>query len=97
MVQLQTKHVNVNLVCPSCQSEAKTIHHCLFSCPVAQLVWNRVGIDSRRNQSQVGDANPARKPKNGIRSLDSEVDVLYFNPKLTPFKPFWISDPSQLS
>ncbi|KAM6596039.1 hypothetical protein CsatA_006563 [Cannabis sativa] len=44
LTQLKTKHVDVSSLCPLCHSADETIVHCLITCQIVQLVWNRVGI-----------------------------------------------------
>ncbi|KAM6596503.1 hypothetical protein CsatA_007027 [Cannabis sativa] len=44
LTQLRTKHVDVSSLCPLCLGTDETIVHCLVTCQMVQLVWNRVGI-----------------------------------------------------
>uniref|UniRef100_A0A803PUD0 Reverse transcriptase domain-containing protein n=1 Tax=Cannabis sativa TaxID=3483 RepID=A0A803PUD0_CANSA len=39
-VQLQTKHVHVDLLCPFCLNSVETISHVLMECRFAQSCWN---------------------------------------------------------
>ncbi|XP_074323130.1 uncharacterized protein LOC141660070 [Apium graveolens] len=39
LVQLQTKHVRVNNMCPVCNEAAETIIHILVQCKVAKACW----------------------------------------------------------
>ncbi|XP_060972262.1 uncharacterized protein LOC115717738 [Cannabis sativa] len=43
-VQLKTKRVDVNLLCPICMEEEESVLHYLVTCRVVKLCWNRVGI-----------------------------------------------------
>uniref|UniRef100_A0A803NGT2 Reverse transcriptase domain-containing protein n=1 Tax=Cannabis sativa TaxID=3483 RepID=A0A803NGT2_CANSA len=42
--QLQTKHVNVPILCKFCNSERETIAHVLIDCNFARSCWNRSAI-----------------------------------------------------
>ncbi|XP_060965209.1 uncharacterized protein LOC133034186 [Cannabis sativa] len=44
LTQLRTKHVDFSSLCPLCLGTDETIVHCLVTCQMVQLVWNRVGI-----------------------------------------------------
>uniref|UniRef100_A0A803QEG5 Reverse transcriptase n=1 Tax=Cannabis sativa TaxID=3483 RepID=A0A803QEG5_CANSA len=44
LVQLKTKRVDVNLLCPICLEEDESVLHYLVTCRVVKLCWNRVGI-----------------------------------------------------
>uniref|UniRef100_A0A803NL91 Reverse transcriptase zinc-binding domain-containing protein n=1 Tax=Cannabis sativa TaxID=3483 RepID=A0A803NL91_CANSA len=41
---LQTKHVQVNELCPFCNAERETISHVLITCSYSKDCWNRLGI-----------------------------------------------------
>uniref|UniRef100_A0A803PVR0 Reverse transcriptase domain-containing protein n=1 Tax=Cannabis sativa TaxID=3483 RepID=A0A803PVR0_CANSA len=45
-VQLQTKHINVDLNCPFCHGEPETIFHVLVQCRFAHSCWHRSAISS---------------------------------------------------
>uniref|UniRef100_A0A803NFE6 Reverse transcriptase domain-containing protein n=1 Tax=Cannabis sativa TaxID=3483 RepID=A0A803NFE6_CANSA len=47
MTHLRTKRVEVSLLCPFCQSANETTLHCLVTCQVITLAWNRVGIGTQ--------------------------------------------------
>uniref|UniRef100_A0A803PLI3 Reverse transcriptase domain-containing protein n=1 Tax=Cannabis sativa TaxID=3483 RepID=A0A803PLI3_CANSA len=44
-VQLDTKHVNVDLTCPLCHVDIETIFHVLMQCDFAKSCWNISAID----------------------------------------------------
>ncbi|XP_062099802.1 uncharacterized protein LOC133805647 [Humulus lupulus] len=43
-VQLQTRHVLVDPLCPFCQTEQETIGHVLVSCDFSGLCWRQAGL-----------------------------------------------------
>uniref|UniRef100_A0A803QMW8 RNase H type-1 domain-containing protein n=1 Tax=Cannabis sativa TaxID=3483 RepID=A0A803QMW8_CANSA len=47
-VQLDTKHVNVDLTCPLCHVDIETISHVLMHCDFAKSCWNISAIDFQR-------------------------------------------------
>ncbi|XP_060965763.1 uncharacterized protein LOC133034618 [Cannabis sativa] len=51
MIQLRTKHVEVSSLCPLWRVETETIIHCLVTCNVIKLCWNRVGIGTTSDTS----------------------------------------------
>ncbi|KAM6561563.1 uncharacterized protein LOC133032398 [Cannabis sativa] len=44
LVQLRVKRVVICTLCPLCRETEETTLHCLVTCKVVQVCWNRVGI-----------------------------------------------------
>uniref|UniRef100_A0A803PSG4 Reverse transcriptase zinc-binding domain-containing protein n=1 Tax=Cannabis sativa TaxID=3483 RepID=A0A803PSG4_CANSA len=75
-VQLKTKRVDVNLLCPICMEEEESVLHYLVTCRVVKLCWNRVGIGTVVTPRS-GDGNEHWCPPHSD-SIKINVDAALF-------------------
>ncbi|KAF4352296.1 hypothetical protein F8388_005943 [Cannabis sativa] len=55
-VQLKTKHVSVDILCPMCKSTPKTTVHVLVDCPRVQECWRQTEAAMDNGASSSGIA-----------------------------------------